>query len=107
MKITPIFFAIMSISPLLSYANNIDLGKNNSSSSCGAYVKSVKVDNSSYRFRLVDSSGKNINGSNDWSFTARDGFLADMLNKAYLMKSDVCVNYTYYSNEWKITNVKI
>lgn len=65
------------------------------------------MEDSSFRFRLVDSSGKNINGSNDWSFTAGNGYLADMLNKAYLIKSEVCVNYTYYSNEWEITNVKI
>lgn len=107
MKIIPAFLVIMIISPLSLYASDTDSERNNTYSDCGAYVKSIKVDNSQYRFRLVDSSGKNINSSNDWSFTAGNGFLADMLNKAYLMKSEVCVNYTYYSDEWKITNVKI
>ncbi|MCU6238465.1 hypothetical protein KWH75_15475 [Morganella morganii] len=107
MKFIPVIFAIMSISPLSSYANNTDSERNTTASSCGAYVKSVKIENSSYRFRLVDSSGKNINGSNDWSFTAGNNYLASMLNTAYLIHSEVCVNYTYYANEWKITNVKI
>lgn len=104
MKTTLILLSVMSFSPLASYAKDPD---NNTGSSCKAYVKSIQVDGLYYRYRLVDLNNNNINGSKDWSFTAGNLNLDNMLNTAYLLKQEICINYTYHSSKWEITNVKI
>lgn len=103
MKIIPILLVLVGAHSFCSYANKSESNK------CGAYVKSLQIDNSgNYRFRLVDESKtKNFMGSNDWSFTAESPNMAKVLNLAYFLKKEICVDFIYYQYAWVITSTTI
>ncbi|OAT22578.1 hypothetical protein M983_2991 [Proteus myxofaciens ATCC 19692] len=100
-KIIAVIIGLSFLFPVFSYANN------NVVNDCSVYVKSIKLDNGNYRFRIVDVAGNNNNGSNDWSFTAKDKDTAQLLNFAYMLRHKICINYTYYADYWQITNVEL
>lgn len=99
-KIMMVILVLSFISPVTSSANAVD-------SSCSAYVKSIKLDNGNYRFRIVDAAGNNIKKSYDWSFTGKNVDTVKVLNLAYMLRHKICINFTYYKDYWEITNVEL
>ncbi|WP_317419704.1 MULTISPECIES: hypothetical protein [unclassified Morganella (in: enterobacteria)] len=75
---------------------------------CGAYIKETYVDqNSDYRFKLVDKGGNNFDGSQDWSFSATDLIIIEMLNSAHLSQTPLCINYSTSRWFWTIYSVSM
>lgn len=98
-KIMAMALALSLFSPIASFAK--------SDNSCDAYVKNTKVDGNMYRFNIIDETGTNINSSNDWSFSAANRDVAQVLNLAHLLRVKICINYIYGTSSWTITNVSI
>ncbi|AWC94720.1 TPA: hypothetical protein RG728_002477 [Morganella morganii subsp. morganii] len=92
---------------LLSCISSATVYARDKDSSCSAYVKSIQLNYGNYRFHIVDATGFNIKKSNDWSFTAKDKDIAQVLNLAYMLKHPVCIYFDYYKDSWEITNVEL
>ncbi|MEY1422710.1 hypothetical protein AB7038_02695 [Morganella morganii] len=98
---------IITIILLLFYISPSSVYARDKGNSCSAYIKSIQLKNGNYRFRVVDAAGVNIKKSNDWSFTAKDKDIAQVLNLAYMLKHPVCIYFSYYNDYWEITNVEL
>ncbi|EMD6371762.1 TPA: hypothetical protein ACYSAQ_001446 [Morganella morganii] len=74
---------------------------------CNAYVNASNIDAGSfYRFNLVQKDGSFFDNSRQWSFSASNLNIIEMLNMAMLSKSPICITYRTYKDYWEINAIK-